>query len=249
MSGEIGVITPPSIFGKLPALGDFVRHNAPLDQVEVWRTWFDHGESDAPAKRSGLVADGHAPHWLHLTPPSLTGEARLRAGEPCFFVLRPHGLEFPSDAAYLIGVLAASRDRVGRRYPLVIWQAASTQWAGQILGAPAHWLIEVAQLVHDHIRLPHHMGFTDALEALWAEHRPGWRDRLSLSFKRLAASRHQSAVAESLDKGLTSVSEMPQDWPAILPRRGSYGCVWQAGADSAIEIDSVRAIRHIVAGL
>ena len=158
------MITAPSIFGKLPALGDFVRHNAPLDQVEVWRSWFDHGEDFGVAKTPNPSVV--APDWLHLTPPSLVRHSRLRAGEPCYFILRARGLEFPSDGSYLIGILAASRDRVGRRYPLVAWQAANAQWTGQVLAAPARWLTDLAQLVHDHTRLPGRTGLTTAVDAL-----------------------------------------------------------------------------------
>lgn len=243
------MITAPSIFGKLPALGDFVRHNAPLDQVEMWRTWFDHGEGDAPASKPELSLVDHPPHWLHLTPPSLASHSRLRTAEPCYFILRPRGLQFPSDGSYLIGILAGSRDRVGRRYPLVAWQAVSAQRAEQLLSAPARWLTDLAQLVHDHTRLPGLTGLATAVDALWADHRPGWRDRLSVSIKRLADARNQAAPGDSLGGSLAGPAEMRDDWPPILLRGGSHGSVWQAGTGCALEIDGIPAIRRIVAGL
>ncbi|CAG9170689.1 hypothetical protein LMG23992_01731 [Cupriavidus laharis] len=243
------MITAPSIFGKVPAMGDFVRHNAPLDQVDGWRAWFGHGEDAAPAKKPDLPLAGHGAHWLHLTPPSLAGHSRLRAAEPCYFILRPRSLQFPSDGSYLIGVLAASRDRVGRRYPLVAWQAVSAQWAEQLLAAPANWLTELARLVHEHTRLPGRTSLAAAVEALWADHRPGWRDRLGVSFKRLADARNQAALGDLLGGSLAGPAEMRDDWPRILLRGGSHGSVWQAGTGRAMEIDSASTIRSIVARL
>ncbi|CAJ91812.1 conserved hypothetical protein [Cupriavidus necator H16] len=186
MSREIRVITAPSIFGKLPALGDFVRHNAPLDQVQAWRSWFDHRDDELLARAASHSAGGGVRHWLHLTPPSLSVQSRLRPSGPCLFILRPCGLQFPSESSYLLGVLAASHDRVGRRYPLVVWQAASAQWAGHILAAPAQWLTDLVQIVHGHTHTADRTGLAAAVDALWARHRPGWRERAQRSLRRLA---------------------------------------------------------------
>ena len=243
------MITAPSMFGKLPAQGDFVRHNAPLAQVAMWRNWFDPGQAEAPVRAPALSIVGQAPHWLHLTPPSLAGQARLRAAEPCHFILRTRGLKFPSEGSYLIGVMAASRDRVGRRYPLVVWQSVSARWAEQLLGAPAHWLTDLVQLVHDHTSLPDRTGLAAAVDALWASHRPGWRDRIQVSFKRLAGTRNQAASGNLLSDSLTGPEAIRDDWPPHLLRSGSLGSVWQAGTGCAMEIDGVPAMRHIVAGL
>ncbi len=243
------MITAPSIFGKLPAVGDFVRHNAPLAQVERWRSLFDHSEDAAQRKKPESFLGDHPADWLYLTPPSLAGHARLRADEPCYFILRPRGVQFPCDSSYLIGVLAASRDRVGRRYPLVAWQAVSTEWAVQLLAAPAHWLTGLAQLVHEHTRLAGRAGLASAVDALWAVHRPGWRDRLSASFRRLADARREAAQGDLSAGSLTGPGAMRDDWPLTLLRAGGHGSVWQAGTGSAMEIESVQTIRRIVAGL
>jgi type VI secretion system protein ImpM len=234
------VITAPSIFGKLPAVGDFVRHNAPLAQVESWRSLFHNWEEAAPGKKAASSAANHPADWLYLTPPSLAGYARLRPAEPCYFILRPRGVQFPSDSPYLIGVLAASRDRVGRRYPLVAWQAVSAEWAVRLLAAPAHWLTGLAQLIHEYTCLPGRVDVASAVNDLWAVHRPGWRDRFSAPFRRRS---------EAGPSDLTGPAEIRNDWPPTLLRAGSHGSVWQAGTGYAMEIESAHAIRRIVAAL
>ncbi|WP_432259359.1 TagF domain-containing protein [Cupriavidus sp. TMH.W2] len=239
------MITAPSIFGKLPGLGDFVRHNAPLDQVQVWRSWFDHQDGEFPARAASPSAGGHVQHWLHLTPPCLSGNSRLRPSEPCLFILRPRGLQFPSESSYLVGVVAASHDRVGRRYPLVVWQAASAQWAAHLLAAPAQWLTDLVQIVGDHTRVADRTGLAGVVDALWAHHRPGWRDRFQLSLKRLADASRPDASSD----GVIGPESMRGDWPPDLLRDGSLGSVWQSAAHCAVEIDGVPSIRRIVAGL
>ncbi len=239
------MITAPSIFGKLSALGDFVRHNAPLDQVQAWRSWFDHRDDELPARAASHFAGGRVRHWLHLTPPALSAQSRLRPSEPCLFILRPRGLQFPSQSSYLLGVLAASHDRVGRRYPLVVWQAASAQWAGHILAAPAQWLTDLVQIVHRHTHMADRTCLAAAVDALWAHHRPGWRDRLQLSLRRLADASRPGSSGD----GVIGPRSMRDDWPPGLLRDGSLGSVWQSAAECVIEIDGVPSIRRIVAGL
>lgn len=243
------MITAPSIFGKVPALGDFVRHNAPARQVEAWRRWFDFGSEPGSARTRPLSGDGPAPHWLHLTPPCLASQPRLRVAEPVHFILRSQRLQFPSDAGFVMGVMAASHDRVGRRYPLVVWQAASADGAERLLAAPASWLCELMRLVHEHIHLPGQAGLAAAVDALWSAHRPGWQDRVGALFGRLAVAGQQAACGDLPCDGLTGRVTMRNDWPTQLLRSGMSGCVWQAGNGGAIDIDGIPAIRRIVSGL
>lgn len=228
MPGEVRVITAPSMFGKLPGQRDFVRHRASLDQVQAWRNCFDGRDDALPLREPSHAANDPVRQWLHLTPPSLSGPCRLRHGEPCQFVLRSDGLQFPGGRGYLVGVIAASHDRVGRRYPLVVWQSASARWAGHVLAAPAQWLAELAQLIHGHAREAERTCLAAAVDGLWARHRPGWRDRLRLS------------LAPGAMYG-----RLP---PGVL-RHGSLGSVWQATGRGPFEIDGLDSIRRIVAGL
>ncbi len=87
---------PPAsigIYGKIPAQGDFVRVNA----------------SDA----LGQSLD----QWLQQALEALQRTSADLQPEPAYFVFRP-----PTAAALTaVGVLVASRDRVGRQYPLAIY--------------------------------------------------------------------------------------------------------------------------------
>lgn len=222
------MITAPSMFGKLPGQRDFVRHRAPLGQVQAWRNCFDGRDDALPVREPSHAAKASVRQWLHLTPPSLSGPFRLRPGEPCQFVLRPDGLQFPDGRGYLVGVIAASHDQVGRRYPLVVWQSASARWAGHVLAAPAQWLAELAKLMHDHAREADRTCLAAAVDALWARHRPGWRDRLRLSL---------------------APGAMHRCLPAGVLRHGSLGSVWQATGRGPFEIDGLASIRRIVAEL
>ncbi|WP_454710206.1 TagF domain-containing protein [Cupriavidus nantongensis] len=236
------MITAPSMFGKLPGQRDFVRHRAPLDQVQAWRSCFDGGDDALPVRAASHAANAPARQWLHLTPPSLSGPCRLRPGEPCQFVLRPGGLQFPGGRGYLVGVIAASHDQVGRRYPLVVWQCASAGWAGHVLAPPAQWLTELAQLVRDHTHEADRTGLPAAIDALWARHQPRWGDRLRLSLGRLAEAGARAS-------GRRAPSAMCESFLPDLLRHGSLGSVWQSTGRGPFEIDGLASIRRIVAGL
>ena len=246
------MISAPSIFGKLPALGDYLRHNAPLNQVEAWRRWFDAACIE-PSSRRVFVADAErAPALKHDATATATATAAesdvavstIRPARPCFFLLSARGLGFPADG-YVVGVVTTSRDRGGRRYPVIIWQAASWYWVEQILDAPASWLSSLASLVHEHIHFPDAADFAKSVDGLWAEHRPHWRNRFGIHFKQKADPRNGVAVGIQLRMRVI----VRRDWPQSLIRRGGFGCLWQAdGADAAYvsgEVDLIRLISEL----
>lgn len=87
-----------SAFGKIPALGDFLRLGARPDFVAAWDSWLQatlvHAEAEiGPDFVSCYMA---APVWRFALPPGLAG---------------PEGV---------VGVLMPSVDRVGRRFPLTL---------------------------------------------------------------------------------------------------------------------------------
>lgn len=82
---------PLALFGKVPAQGDFVRVRA-----------------------GDPVAQGLA-RWLEEAS-EVAGRAGVAAGGPIRFLLRPLG-----GPRALLGALAPSQDRVGRRFPLAIF--------------------------------------------------------------------------------------------------------------------------------
>jgi type VI secretion system protein ImpM len=85
-------------YGKIPAAGDFVNRNLPRDLSAWWDKWLQHGL--AALKQSQDEA-----------------AARAFAAAPLWNFAIPSG---PGAGAVQFGCIAASRDRVGRLYPLCV---------------------------------------------------------------------------------------------------------------------------------
>ncbi|WP_372989437.1 type VI secretion system-associated protein TagF [Sulfitobacter sp.] len=92
MVGQFGA------FGKIPALGDFLRLNVSAGFVQPWDDWLQAGML---ASREAL-----AENW---------DDAYLSA--PIWRFTLPSGVAGP---AGMIGIVMASVDRVGRQYPLTL---------------------------------------------------------------------------------------------------------------------------------
>lgn len=90
-------------FGKIPALGDFMRMNIAHGFVQVWDDWLQAAITELRA----AIGEG----W---------DDAYLTA--PIWRFTLPEGLAGPTG---MIGILMASVDRVGRQFPLTL--AAPTQ--------------------------------------------------------------------------------------------------------------------------
>ncbi len=88
---------PASCFGKLPAFGDFVRHNAGGRDVLAFDTWLQQGLYHA---RVQLRAE-----W----------DASFRGAPPYHFLFFPENSE-----SFLIGLLRPSHDRSARRFPFIV---------------------------------------------------------------------------------------------------------------------------------
>jgi type VI secretion system protein ImpM len=85
-------------FGKLPALGDFLRMDLPASFVDPWDRWLQEGMLAAKASLGERWQDCYfsAPIWRFALSPGLAG------------------------AAAMIGVVMMSVDRVGRQFPLTL---------------------------------------------------------------------------------------------------------------------------------
>ncbi|MEM5314769.1 type VI secretion system-associated protein TagF [Paraburkholderia sp. JHI869] len=84
----------PAWYGKLPGAGDFVGRRMAGPLARTWERWLAQGMASARAD-----LDARAPVWRFAIP----------AGS--------------GDGWVQVGCVAPSRDRVGRRYPLVVAQA------------------------------------------------------------------------------------------------------------------------------
>ncbi|BCX16626.1 MAG: hypothetical protein KatS3mg117_0308 [Geminicoccaceae bacterium] len=96
-------MSPPGVFGKLPARGDFVAYRLPASFTDPWHGWLVRGLADARLSLGDRLTElwRVAPAWR--------------------FVLAP-GLAGPNAAT---GVLVPSVDAVGRTFPLCIVHLAA----------------------------------------------------------------------------------------------------------------------------
>lgn len=85
-------------FGKLPALGDFLRMDLAAGFIDPWDRWLQEGLTLAKGALSDAWQDAYfsAPIWRFNLSPGLVG------------------------AAPVIGVMMSSVDRVGRQFPLTL---------------------------------------------------------------------------------------------------------------------------------
>jgi type VI secretion system protein ImpM len=201
------------VYGKHPAKGDFVEYGVPAALLRVVEAWLDKALAEA---REAL-----GPQWEQVWP---------RAPHLCFWL---------GEAIWgqpVAGVLAPSRDRVGRRFPLV-WLASGADvppppaaggdagWWAALSGHAAAMLAR-SDLAQPAVLLegaPHPIGegVTDFTAAQFWATRPGadvaalWAD-VMLADHRSAASQRSywwvagdsvQPVAAPVDEGLFGLSE------------------------------------------
>ena len=116
--------SPAGLYGKLPAQGDFARVRASEPAARALALWLEAATEEA--RRRGV--------------PPLAGPVRF-------------AIQLEQGGRILAGVLAASRDKVGRPYPLAVFRSA-----------------EGRALAESFPRVPEALGpFLDAAEGLLAE--------------------------------------------------------------------------------
>jgi type VI secretion system protein ImpM len=216
-------ITPPAIWGKLPAHADFVSSGLSTSHREAWREWLE-------AQGDGVV-DGD-------------GAEDARA-LPTAFVLASGALPF-APRRFVVGVVAASSDRFGRPYPLVIYHEAHPRWVACHLRRQDHepndWFFWLARAVTRHgslrdaadIRTLERM-----VNALWRQHAPTWleiatsgrhgvptptRGRMQALLDRMAGPVRQ----DDPGRRFRGVRHLPwTDWPQRLRYTPGECAFWQ----------------------
>ncbi|ACB69084.1 putative cytoplasmic protein (plasmid) [Burkholderia ambifaria MC40-6] len=118
----------PALWGRLPALGEPVRHRMTVVQVAQWQRWLE--------RRPDLVA-------------RLSGEQASHA-LPWSFVLSPGCAPF-GDGGHVVGVIADSCDRGRRRHPCIVCCIVSRRWLGSRLREPRGVLFRMARLLSMHV--------------------------------------------------------------------------------------------------
>lgn len=86
------------VFGKIPAVADFIQFGLPVDFVQAWDPWLQAGILEAKERFGESWGDFYnsAPIWRFALPAGSAG------------------------ASAMLGVLMPSVDRVGRRFPLTL---------------------------------------------------------------------------------------------------------------------------------
>lgn len=223
------MISPPACYGKLPALGDYLRHRATGPEVGVWWTRFEHFALDSARPPSTAL-------------PSVPGgrPSPVSAGQalPWCFVLAPDVFSWAA-GVHVVGALMLSRDRIGRSYPLVVWHKTSRQGLRHacLFGTdqPRNWLFWLSRLIFAHVRpvvTPGESGpegFLTDLDALWALFRPAWTARFgvagSLPDETLCGQRIPPCAPLGDVEG---VRFMPwTQWPDLLWEPRSLCWFWQ----------------------
>lgn len=227
---------PPSVWGKLPAYGDYVHHNVSLSAQEAWHEWVQSYWHRRPVSRSAVAARGGtgADGWMHVT----QAPARPDLSDvPVAFVLPPGHLPHMDDV-FVQGVMVPSEDKVGRACPLIIYQTVHRLWMqrtwaspwGPARHAPVHqdrsqgrhllyWWARLAAHARQHPGL--FPALVTAVEQVWLLHEPGWRNlvgaqarpassaALEVLVQQFGASAGQDAAG-----ALRGVSHLPwADWP------------------------------------
>lgn len=208
------MISPPACYGKLPALGDYLRHNAPGPEVGLWWNRFA-GMETLPGREAIM---------------------------PWCFVLAPDVFSW-SEGVHVVGVFMPSRDRIGRRYPFVVWQKVSARGLRHgSLFAPGHagprnWLFWLSRLVFAHVRPVAEADamedFPPALERLWTLFRPSWLDTFRGGAHAVDEARCRELVGplsppDTEDGSLEGVRFMPwPEWPEVLWEPRALCWFWQ----------------------
>lgn len=214
------LITPPSCYGKLPCLGDYFQHNAARAETGMWWTRF------TSLLELALPWDAPAA-WCFLLPRD-------------FFSW--------SVDAHVAGVITLSTDRIGRRYPLVVWQKVTPKGLrhAALFGDedyPHNWLFWLARLVTA-FTTPQAFGispeaclersavhFTEALEQLWELHRPRWSENFGLRANIDREAHCLRLTGLPAEEDIRGVHFMPwADWPERLWQGTPLCHFWQQDA-------------------
>ena len=114
-------------FGKLPCVGDFAHRRLPYPLIEALDGWLQHGIAHMRATDPQNWRDAYqnSPTWNCAIPAAIT-----RSGMT------------------LVGLLAPSRDRVGREFPLCAGVALPPEASTALLLAESHdWLMALGRIV------------------------------------------------------------------------------------------------------
>ncbi|KWZ36142.1 TagF domain-containing protein [Burkholderia anthina] len=207
----------PALWGRLPASVEHIRHRTTVMQALQWQHWL---------KRH--------PEWAA----HLSGEGGTHA-LPWSFVLTPACSPF-ADGRYVVGVMAASCDRAGRRHPCIVCCTVSRRWLERRLREPRGVLFQMARLLARYVPPRAQPADPDRfVSSLYAQLDALWDAAHAFVWPRMGG-RGRKAVVPSADseiqgagcgddpaRVLTGVPEVPwAAWPRCTTQREG-GWFWQ----------------------
>lgn len=207
----------PALWGRLPASGEQVRYRTTVVQALQWQHWLTRH-----------------PDWIT----HLSGEGGAHA-LPWSFVLTPACSPF-GDGRYVVGVMAASCDRAGRRHPCIVCCAVSRRWLERRLREPRGVLFQMARLLAKHVPPRAQPAAADmSVASLHAQLDALWRAAHAFAWPRLGGRGRKAAVSPGASQArpaerdddparvLTGVPEAPWTaWPRCVAQCDG-GWFWQ----------------------
>jgi type VI secretion system ImpM family protein len=213
------MIPAPSCLGKLPLHGDFLRIRVNQMQKVKLDQWF-----------ATLQKSSNAKHTESESKKSTETEQT----QPWCFVMRG-SLLGASNQLLGIGVLFDSSDKIGRRYPFVMYQLVPKRWLVNQLKEPNHWLACLHQLAKACLHKDN--SEIDAmLKELWSIYKPQW-----LGYFRTPSQEERQRIAyqteqvlqrwklkPSVKSDVSGVIHAPwADWPRNLTMKKHSSIWWQ----------------------
>lgn len=249
------LVQPPSVWGKLPAYGDFVHHNVSASAQDAWHDWVQTYWHRRPVHRNNGAAKStvSSSGWMEVSQMPVRADL---SRVPVAFVLPPGHLPQMGDA-FVQGVMVPSEDKVARPCPLIIYQTVQRSWMQRTWAPPLtaasdtgawqghvqgrHVLYWWARLA---ARLQHPTGLfpavVDAVEQVWALHEPGWAEWLGRAPMPAAQEALVSLVQQFGASGgqdaadtLRGVYHLPwADWPErTLRSEKPHAAFWLQDGD------------------
>jgi type VI secretion system ImpM family protein len=213
------MIPAPSCFGKLPLHGDFLRIRVNQMQKAKLDQWF------ATLGKSNNVNQS--------TEEGSDSVAIAVAVTPWCFVMRG-GLLGASNQLLCVGVLFDSFDKIGRRYPFIMYQLVPKRWLINQLREPNHWLHCLQQFAKA-CRDKDSAQIDAMLNQLWSIYKPQWLDyfkTLDQTQRRFMTRQADQLLknwqALNLKSDGVGVTNAPwANWPRNLDMKQQASIWWQ----------------------
>lgn len=247
------IVSSPAMFGRLPDQRDYVRWRVSADEGQVWQawlnrqTWVGSGKHIVLPERKTELNNEERDGWLRLSPRETVVPDHHPL--PWSFVLSPGFLPVGGANDWLTGVLIASRDSVGRPWPLVIYQRAGREWLEASLLETQGWQYWLARLAAQHIlpQTARRGRLTEQTDWLWAMWQPApwWGQWLRGLRRAPQRSRILTGLSDDIPVvELPGVRHLPwPGWPGkvLAHAQPGQGWFWQQNSEGRY-VDALRLI-------